>query len=164
MTNIEDEIHNIQSVIDSISMDLLHEDLSHLTGESMVFGYNSNNNNNKSKAGRGGGGGADLVSIEYLLDIIRSLNEWISSRIESRVDETTVQEEVVQGESLSHQLKLPLNPQPPQPVQAVSVCTTATSPLMPTASLQHFISNNNHDEYQNREEIYQQFSKNKKVI
>ncbi len=155
MTSIEDEIHNIQSVIDSISMDLLHEDLSHLTGESMVFGYNNNNNKGK-KSGRGGGGGADLVSIEYLLDIIRSLNEWISSRIESRVDETTVQE--AGGESAS---SLTLKSQPP--VQAVSVCTTATSPLMPTASLQHFIDDDD-DQYQNKEEIHQQFTNNKKVI
>ncbi len=133
-------------------MDLLHEDLSHLTGESMVFGYNKGK---KSGRGGGGGGGADLVSIEYLLDIIRSLNEWISSRIESRVDETG-------GESASSlPLPLPLKSQPP--VQAVSVCTTATSPLMPTASLQHFIDDDD-DQYQHKEEIHRQFTNNKKVI
>ena len=80
---MEDEIHNIQAVIDSISMDLLHEDLSHLTGESMVFGA-ERKGHKKSKR-------ADLVSIEYLLDIIRSLNEWISSRLESnREDDHTI--------------------------------------------------------------------------
>ena len=59
----EDEIHNIQSVIDSLSLDILHEDLSHLTGEAIC----SN----------------DPVSIEYLLDILRCIHEWISSRLQS---------------------------------------------------------------------------------
>lgn len=62
-------------------MDLLHEDLSHLTGESMVFSSNGDRSGGKRKKG------ADLVSIEYLLDIIRSLNEWISSRLESNHQE-----------------------------------------------------------------------------
>jgi hypothetical protein len=65
---LEDEIHNIQSVIDSISLDILHEDLSHLTGEAICGTAESR---------------PDLVSIEYLLDILRCINEWITSRIES---------------------------------------------------------------------------------
>ena len=54
---MEDEIHNVQAVIDSISLDILHEDLSHITGESVM---------NK-----------DIVSIEYLLDILISIQEWL---------------------------------------------------------------------------------------
>jgi hypothetical protein len=65
---LEDEIHNIQSVIDSISLDILHEDLSHLTGEAICGSAESR---------------PDLVSIEYLLDILRCIHEWIASRIES---------------------------------------------------------------------------------
>ena len=124
VTNIEDEIHNIQAVIDSISMDLLHEDLSHLTGESMVFGYNKNGHKSKS---------ADLVSIEYLLDIIRSLNEWISSRIESHVDENEEEEKEKQQEVSVSKKKQEQQP-PPQPVK---VHTVSTSPIMSTASFQH---------------------------
>lgn len=106
-------------------MDLLHEDLSHLTGESMVFGYSKNGTKNKSAA--------DLVSIEYLLDIIRSLNEWISSRIESHVDENTndfcEEKKLLEksGESLQ--------------INKVTVHTVSTSPIMPTASFQQFTAN-----------------------
>ena len=47
--NFEDEIHNVQAVIDSLSLDVLHEDLSHLTGEAIcgaarVMMSMSNNN------------------------------------------------------------------------------------------------------------------------
>jgi hypothetical protein len=55
--SFEDEIHNVQAVIDSISLDILHEDLSHITGEGVM---------NK-----------DIVSIEYLLDILISIEEWL---------------------------------------------------------------------------------------
>jgi hypothetical protein len=64
----EDEVHNAQSVIDSISLDILHEDLSHLTGEAVCGTTDSR---------------PDLVSLEYLLDILRCIHEWIASRIES---------------------------------------------------------------------------------
>lgn len=62
----EDEIHNLQAIIDTLSLDILHEDLSHITGESI---YNSINFKS-----------SDLTSIEYLLDILKSINEWISSQ------------------------------------------------------------------------------------
>ncbi|CAF0804435.1 unnamed protein product [Brachionus calyciflorus] len=67
--NQEDEIHNLQSVIDSLSLDVLHEDLSHLTAES-ILGLGSNNRR-------------DLTSLEYLLDILKTTQEWITSRLEN---------------------------------------------------------------------------------
>jgi hypothetical protein len=75
--SLEDEIHNVQAVIDSISLDVLHEDLSHLTGESICGmldsnGVSSNNSRNLLKR--------DYVSIEYLLDIFRSIYDWIKSK------------------------------------------------------------------------------------
>lgn len=65
----EEEIHNLQSVIDSLSLDVLHEDLSHLTAES-ILGFGSNSKR-------------DLVSLEYLLDILKTTHEWITSRLEN---------------------------------------------------------------------------------
>jgi hypothetical protein len=65
----EDEIHNVQTIIDTLSLDILHEDLSHLTGEAICGSHPDAR--------------PDIVSIEYLLDILRCIHEWISSRIES---------------------------------------------------------------------------------
>ncbi|RNA44881.1 centrosomal of 95 kDa isoform X1, partial [Brachionus plicatilis] len=61
----EDEIHNVQLVIDSISLDVLHEDLSHIQAAAICCQS------------------PDLLSVEYLLDIMKSIQEWISSRLES---------------------------------------------------------------------------------
>lgn len=55
----EDHIHNTQAVIDSLSLDVLHEDLSYLTGEAVCKPH--------------------LTSVEYLLEILKSLHEWIDS-------------------------------------------------------------------------------------
>ncbi|RNA44890.1 centrosomal of 95 kDa-like [Brachionus plicatilis] len=79
--NQEEEIHNLQSVIDSLSLDVLHEDLSHLTAES-ILGLSSTKKR-------------DLLSLEYLLDILKTTHEWITSRVENTeaIESTTVQSE-----------------------------------------------------------------------
>lgn len=61
----EDDLHNIQAIIDSLSMDILHQDISHIQAQAIC--------SNKP----------DLLSLEYLLDIMRSIQEWISSRLDS---------------------------------------------------------------------------------
>ena len=71
--SIDDQVHNVQAVIDSLSMDVLHEDLSHLTGEAIC-----------------GVPEPDLVSIEYLLDILRCIHDWISSRLESTIEMSNI--------------------------------------------------------------------------
>ena len=77
--NQQDEIHNLQSVIDSLSLDVLHEDLSHLTAES-ILGLGSNKKR-------------DILSLQYLLDILKTTHEWITSRLENteEVNSTTLQ-------------------------------------------------------------------------
>lgn len=42
----EDDIHNVQSVIDSLSLDYLQISLSHITG-TINISYSENNQNNK---------------------------------------------------------------------------------------------------------------------
>jgi len=90
--SLEDEIHNVQAVIDSLSLDVLHEDLSHLTGEAICgavrIAIDSDAELKRTEP--------DLVSIEYLLDILRCIHEWITSRLESTAD-GSVKEEVVAG-------------------------------------------------------------------
>lgn len=54
-------------------MDVLHEDLSHLTGEAIC-----------------GVPEPDFVSIEYLLDILRCIHDWISSRLESTIEMSNI--------------------------------------------------------------------------
>ena len=61
----EDEIHNCQSVIDALSMDVLHTSLSHITGESIHSG--------------------ELTSVGNLLEVFSGLLEYILNRIESDV-------------------------------------------------------------------------------
>ena len=53
-------------MIDSLSLDILHEDLSHLTGESIYLAL-------KAKS-------SDFASTGYLLDILKCIHEWISSK------------------------------------------------------------------------------------
>ena len=57
-------------MIDSLSLDIIHEDLSHLTGEAICGNYESVSTKNGKKK-------IDYVSIEYLLDILISIQEWI---------------------------------------------------------------------------------------
>ncbi len=91
INSLEDEIHNVQAVIDSLSLDVLHEDLSHLTGEaicgvariSINTDYSEIDNEKEAELKRIE---PDLVSIEYLLDILKCIHEWITSRLESTTD------------------------------------------------------------------------------
>ncbi|XP_061737070.1 centrosomal protein of 95 kDa-like isoform X3 [Nerophis ophidion] len=57
----EDDIHNVQSVIDSLSLDYLQISLSHITGENIIQG--------------------DQESIKNLLDIFDGLLEYLSEEI-----------------------------------------------------------------------------------
>lgn len=66
---INDEIHNIQLIIDSLSNEILQEDLSHLNSNA-IFQEILNSNEN-------------LNSLEFLIDILKSIHEWISSRMNS---------------------------------------------------------------------------------
>ncbi|XP_041473055.1 centrosomal protein of 95 kDa-like isoform X1 [Lytechinus variegatus] len=59
----EDEIHNVQCVIDSLSRDVLHCDLSHITGQAIVD--------------------CDIVSIQYLLEILEGLVDYVMEQIGS---------------------------------------------------------------------------------
>lgn len=61
-------------------MDVLHEDLSHLTGEAICGAYSRDDGIETVEP--------DYVSIEYLLDILRCIHEWISSRLESTMENT----------------------------------------------------------------------------
>ncbi|CAH1274451.1 CEP95 [Branchiostoma lanceolatum] len=59
----EDHIHNVQSVIDSLALDYLHVNLSHITGEGVVSG--------------------DAESIRNLLEIFEGLFDYLAEEIES---------------------------------------------------------------------------------
>lgn len=67
-TSNEDDVHNTQAVIDSLSLDVLHEDLSYLTGEAICK--------------------PNFTQVEYLLEIFRHAHEWISSRHHQKEEET----------------------------------------------------------------------------
>ncbi|XP_064644332.1 centrosomal protein of 95 kDa-like [Lineus longissimus] len=64
----EDQIHNCQSVINALSLDVLHTSLSHISGEEVANG--------------------DRMAIASLLEIFTSLMEYILNRIESDVSDT----------------------------------------------------------------------------
>lgn len=55
----DDHVHNTQAVVDSLSLDVLHEDLSYLTGEAVCRPH--------------------WTSVEYLLEILKSVHEWINA-------------------------------------------------------------------------------------
>lgn len=76
----EDEIHNIQAVIDSLSLDILHEDLSHINGED-VFNR-------------------ELLAIENLFEIFTSIHEWVQSTLDAE-DITSNNEEEEEDENTS---------------------------------------------------------------
>jgi centrosomal protein CEP95 len=63
----EDEIHNCQSVINALSLDVLHTSLSQINGEDVAAG--------------------DRMAIVSLLEIFTSLMEYILNRIESDVSD-----------------------------------------------------------------------------
>ena len=60
---VEDEIHNCQAVIDSLSLDVLNTPLSHITGEDVIAG--------------------DRTAIGNLLEILSGLMEFILEDITS---------------------------------------------------------------------------------
>ncbi|XP_077980489.1 centrosomal protein of 95 kDa-like [Glandiceps talaboti] len=59
----EDEIHNTQKVIDSLAVDILRTDLSHITGESIIDG--------------------DFVAVRNLIEIFAGLFEYVMEAISS---------------------------------------------------------------------------------
>ena len=59
----EDEIYNVQCVVDSLAADVLHCDLSHITGGAVVDG--------------------DVVTIQYLLEILDGLVDYVMEQISS---------------------------------------------------------------------------------
>ncbi|XP_034044549.1 centrosomal protein of 95 kDa-like [Thalassophryne amazonica] len=59
----EDDVHNVQCVIDSLSLDYLQISLSHITGENVVRG--------------------DKVSIKNLLDIFEGLFEYLTEELQN---------------------------------------------------------------------------------
>ena len=61
----EDEVHNCQAVIDTLSMDVLNTSLSHITGQDIVRG--------------------DPTAIMNLIEVFSSLLEYIVERISSDV-------------------------------------------------------------------------------
>ena len=61
--NGENEIHNIQAIIDSLSLDILFEDLSHITGESI------------HKCAEKNASTFDLENLSYLLEILVKIQE-----------------------------------------------------------------------------------------
>ncbi|XP_078692105.1 centrosomal protein of 95 kDa-like [Branchiostoma floridae x Branchiostoma belcheri] len=63
----EDHIHNVQSVIDSLALDYLHVNLSHITGEGVVSG--------------------DTESIRNLLEIFEGLFDYLAEEIESESEQ-----------------------------------------------------------------------------
>jgi phospholipid N-methyltransferase len=61
-----DEIFNLQIVIDSLANEILNEDLSHINAQAIFADKRP-----------------DYLSIEYLLDIFKSLHEWLQNRLNS---------------------------------------------------------------------------------
>ena len=65
----EDEVHNVQVVIDTLSLDLLHISLSHITGEDVVSG-------NKRAIGN---------LMEVILGLLEFILEGIGSDLSSEI-------------------------------------------------------------------------------
>ena len=66
---INDEIYNVQLIIDSLSNEILQEDLSHLNSKAICQEISNSNES--------------LNTLEFLIDILKSIHEWISSRMNS---------------------------------------------------------------------------------
>lgn len=75
-------------------MDVLHEDLSHLTGEAICGAISDSSQPDQFKRIE-----PDLVSVEYLLDILRCIHEWITSRLESTTENSMAPESEADKES-----------------------------------------------------------------
>lgn len=136
--SIDDEVHNIQAVIDSLSLDILHEDLSYLTGES-ILGLNSVNNK------------PDLTSIEYLLDILRCVHEWISSRIETTTDVTKTVTEITP------------NPEPPtQHVQEAADYADLNEKIHQTLQMtKNSLFNQTNPDYREEDDVFKSYMRQK---
>ncbi|XP_072168335.1 uncharacterized protein [Diadema setosum] len=65
----EDDIHNVQCMVDSLASDVLHCDLSHITGQAVVNG--------------------DAITIRYLLEILEGLVEYVMEQINSETSTET---------------------------------------------------------------------------
>ena len=78
----DDEVHNIQAIVDALSLDILHEDLSYLTGEA-IYSAIKHSKHSKKSSKKSHHKRYDLSSVEYLLDLFVGLNEWLASQIET---------------------------------------------------------------------------------
>lgn len=65
---MSDEIANLQLVIDSLARDIIKEDLSHINATDILGTANKK---------------PDLLSMQYLLDIFHTLNQWVEDRCKS---------------------------------------------------------------------------------
>lgn len=70
----EDEIHNCQSVIDCLAMDVLHTSLSHISGQDVAMG--------------------DKTAIGNLLEVFSGLLEYILNRIDSDISSDNEDEDI----------------------------------------------------------------------
>ncbi|XP_024115512.1 centrosomal protein of 95 kDa isoform X2 [Oryzias melastigma] len=77
----EDDVHNVQSVIDSLSLDYLQISLSHITGENIVRG--------------------DKESIQNLLEIFDGLLEYLSEEINAESQDSEELKDVLQEDEHS---------------------------------------------------------------
>jgi hypothetical protein len=85
INTIDDEINNIQILINSLSTNILNEDLSYLNPRSICQPMLN-----------------DLNSIEYLLDIFKCIHEWIYSRLDSMASSTqTTSQDKIQNDPCS---------------------------------------------------------------
>ncbi|MFT7804143.1 centrosomal protein of 95 kDa isoform X2 [Arapaima gigas] len=82
-SSLEDDVHNVQSVIDSLALDYLQISLSHITGENIVRG--------------------DKESIKNLLEIFDGLLEYLTEQI---IEEELPNEGVVPSESAPPSVRL----------------------------------------------------------
>lgn len=106
----DDEVHNIQAIIDSLSLDILHEDLSYLTGEAIYSAIKHSKHSKKSKKSSSHHKRHDLSSVEYLLDLFVGLNEWLASQIETTTSTLPNQEHQQQNPASSSQEALHQRP------------------------------------------------------
>jgi centrosomal protein CEP95 len=130
-------VHNVQAVIDSLSMDVLHEDLSHLTGEA-ICGSTKRSLSARRQLAEGQQPPIpkpDIVSIEYLLEILKCIHEWIESRLES--EQTSNSSELGStktAHSHENRKQVPLKREEPKFVQTVKSNELLTSQVVVAAN------------------------------
>ncbi|XP_016521424.1 centrosomal protein of 95 kDa isoform X1 [Poecilia formosa] len=97
----EDDVHNVQSVIDSLSLDYLQISLSHITGENVVSG--------------------DKESIKNLLEIFDGLLEYLNEELnEETQNGATLEPNDPQNEDEADESKKPANLETQQERRSVS--------------------------------------------